>query len=131
MTRFLRPIRWPVIGLLLIALFTGCASLDEQQRKWILMPSERTMRWWGGSTDGMADVWIEHRSAATGGEVKLHALWHAHDDPAAPVLLYLHGARRTVDGSAFRIRSLRELGFSVLAVDYRGFGRSTEATMLT
>ncbi len=44
---------------------------------------------------------------------------------ASPVLLYLHGARYNVTGSAPRIRRLQELGFSVLAVDYRGFGKST------
>jgi uncharacterized protein len=43
----------------------------------------------------------------------------------APVLLYLHGARWNVTGSAFRMRRMQELGFSVLGVDYRGFGKST------
>jgi len=42
------------------------------------------------------------------------------------VLLYLHGARYNVAGSAPRIRRMHELGFSVLAVDYRGFGKSTK-----
>jgi pimeloyl-ACP methyl ester carboxylesterase len=41
------------------------------------------------------------------------------------VLLYLHGARWNVSGSAPRIRRMQELGFSVLAIDYRGFGKST------
>ena len=44
----------------------------------------------------------------------------------APLLLYLHGARRNVEASAFRIRQMGALGFSVLAVDYRGFGLSTD-----
>ncbi|MEP6826234.1 MAG: alpha/beta fold hydrolase, partial [Ramlibacter sp.] len=39
--------------------------------------------------------------------------------------LYLHGARWNVVGSAPRIRRMQELGFSVLAIDYRGFGKST------
>jgi alpha-beta hydrolase superfamily lysophospholipase len=58
--------------------------------------------------------------------VKLHALWLAAENPNAPVLLYLHGARRNVAGSAFRIRQMQQLGFSVLAVDYRGFGKSSD-----
>jgi alpha-beta hydrolase superfamily lysophospholipase len=41
-----------------------------------------------------------------------------------PVLLYLHGARWNVIGSAWRIERMRELGFMVVAVDYRGFGKS-------
>ena len=40
-------------------------------------------------------------------------------------MLYLHGAGRGVYASTFRIEHMRELGFSVLAIDYRGFGRST------
>jgi hypothetical protein len=119
--------RWLAAALLALGLFAGCTTLDEQQRKWILMPTPASTRWWGGSTDGMDEVWIEHRSALAGQTVRLHALWHAHADADAPVLLYLHGARRTVEGSAFRIRHLQDLGFSVLAIDYRGFGRSSEA----
>jgi alpha-beta hydrolase superfamily lysophospholipase len=59
--------------------------------------------------------------------VRLHALWQPQRDPKAPVLLYLHGARRNVWGSSFRIRNMHELGFAVLAIDYRGFGRSSGA----
>ena len=35
------------------------------------------------------------------------------------------GARWNVAGSAPRIRRMQELGFSVLAIDYRGFGKSS------
>lgn len=42
-----------------------------------------------------------------------------------PILLYLHGARWNVSGSTFRMRRMQELGFSVLGVDYRGFGKSS------
>ena len=118
--------RWPALLALALALLAGCATLDEQQRKWIFQPSTGPGR--GGSpADGMDDVWIEHVSAISGEPVRLHALWQPHADPAAPVLLYLHGARRTIEGSTFRIRNMRELGFSVLAIDYRGFGRSSDA----
>jgi alpha-beta hydrolase superfamily lysophospholipase len=105
----------------------GCSTLDEKQRAWIFQPSDRA---WGGSAslaEGMDDVWIAFDSRVTGEKAKLHALWLAADKPAAgqPVLLYLHGARWNVAGSAGRIRRLQELGFSVLAIDYRGFGKST------
>ncbi len=52
--------------------------------------------------------------------------WLAARDPDAPVMLYLHGARWNLTGSVTRIDRWRELGFSVLAVDYRGFGESTD-----
>ena len=111
------------------ALLAGCATLDEKQRAWIFQPSDRT---WGGAAalaDEMADVWINFTSNETGEPVRLHGLWHPStslaERPDAPVLLYLHGARWNVTGSAMRIRRMQELGFSVLAVDYRGFGKST------
>jgi len=124
--------RWLFLLLALLtafALVTGCATLDEKQRGWIFQPSDRS--WWRGdeAAQGMNDVWIDFQSRETGQAVKLHGLWLAHPNlarqPKAPVLLYLHGARFNVVGSAFRARRMQELGFSVLAVDYRGFGKST------
>ena len=114
-----------VFALALAGLTAGCSSLDEQQRKWIFQPSDRT--WWGGlsAAEGMQDRWIEFTSRQTGQPVRLHGLWIAQADPGAPVLLYLHGARWDVRGSAHRMRRMHELGFSVLGVDYRGFGQST------
>ncbi len=129
---------------LVLAAFTGCAALDERQRGWIFQPSDRS---WGNSGQAardMDDIWIEFQSKETGRPVKLHGLWldaqpadatqnatgTAKPPPptpaAAPVLLYLHGARWNVEGSASRMRRMQELGFSVLAIDYRGFGKSTK-----
>ena len=108
------------------ALSMGCATLDEKQRAWIFQPSDRA---WGGSAslaEGMQDVWIPFESRVSGQSVQLHGLWAPAQAPHdAPVMLYLHGARWNVAGSAGRIRRMQELGFSVLAVDYRGFGKST------
>jgi uncharacterized protein len=118
---------WLALGLLLAgALTAGCASFDEQQRKWIFQPQTAGASQRTGNTDGMDDVWIEYAAPSNDSTVKLHALWFANANPRAPVLLYLHGARRNVSSSAFRIRQMQELGFSVLAIDYRGFGRSSE-----
>ena len=110
-----------------VLLTVGCSTLDERQREWIFQPSDRA---WGGSAadaEGMEDVWIEFGSKVTGKPSRLHGLWLAAEPnpETRPVLLYLHGARWNVDGSAPRIRRMQELGFSVLAIDYRGFGKST------
>lgn len=103
----------------------GCAGFDTQQREWIFDP--RKDDWWGGRTAarGMDDVWIRYASREDGEAVTLHGLWLAADAPQAPVMLLLHGARWNVTGSAPRMRRLQSLGFSVLAIDYRGFGRSS------
>lgn len=114
-----------VLPLAALGLQVGCATLDERQRGWIFQPGDRT--WAGGvaAAQGMDDVWIDFKSS--GADVRLHGLWLPQADPGAPVLLYLHGARYDVRGSAPRMRRLHEMGFSVLGVDYRGFGRSTAA----
>lgn len=125
-----------------LALLAGCATLDEKQRAWIFQPSDRS--WSGGvaAAEGMDDVWIDFTDKNNGKAARLHGLWLPAEEAEAtvvspliektastndksPVLLYLHGARFNVTGSAPRMRRMQELGFSVLAIDYRGFGKST------
>lgn len=103
----------------------GCAALDEQQRRWIFQPSKDT---WGGgwAAQGMDDVWLDYTPPG-GDPVRLHGLWLPQPEPAAPVMLYLHGARWNLASSAGRMRRMHDLGFSVLGIDYRGFGQSTDA----
>lgn len=113
----------------LVALLAGgCSTLDERQREWIFQPSDRS---WGNSEEmsqGMDDVWIDFTSSLTGEPVRLHGLWLGGkpEAPDAPVMLFLHGARYNVAGSAPRMRRMHDLGFSVLAIDYRGFGKSSK-----
>jgi pimeloyl-ACP methyl ester carboxylesterase len=54
--------------------------------------------------------------------------WLPHADKNAPTLLYLHGTFRTLLENLHKINALRAAGFSVLAVDYRGWGLSTSIT---
>lgn len=123
--------RWTLLASvfsLCALLAAGCSTLDEQQREWIFQPSDRS---WGNTAAmarGMEDVWIDFQSSITGEPVRLHGLWlgSAPETTATPVLLYLHGARYNVAGSAPRIQRMHELGFSVLAIDYRGFGKSSK-----
>ncbi len=112
-----------------VGLLAGCATLDEKQRLWIFQPSDRSWSRGAEAATSMTDVWIDFDSRETGQPVKLHGLWAPHADferrADAPILLYLHGARWNVTGSAFRMQRMQELGFSVLGIDYRGFGKST------
>ena len=125
----MRYLRFLIILAMVAGLAAGCAALDERQRSWIFQPSDRS---WGASADlanGMDNVWIDFQSKVTGEPVKLHGLWLASAAASgvkAPVLLYLHGARWNVEGSANRIRRMQEVGFSGLAIDYRGFGKSSK-----
>lgn len=59
---------------------------------------------------------------------RLEMWWLPHPDINAPTLLYYHGTFRNLPQNLRKINALREAGFSVLAVEYRGWGRSTVIT---
>jgi len=107
-----------------LLLLGGCAALDHKQREWIFQPSDRTWAAGLAAAEGMQDVWVDFDSRVSGAAARLHGLWLPQPRADAPVLLYLHGARWDVRGSAPRMRRLHDLGFAVLGIDYRGFGRS-------
>jgi pimeloyl-ACP methyl ester carboxylesterase len=110
-----------IAGLLMAASVAGCAYITEKQGDIIFRPTKDT---WGGYRN--AGLQYEERFIPVGANGdQLHAFWAPADDKAAPVLLYLHGARWNLTGSVTRIERWRKLGFSVLAIDYRGFGKST------
>lgn len=99
---------------------TGCATLDTWQRKAIFQ-TEAAKRF--VADDPPPGVEAFDLRLANGDFVNG---WHwpaARND--APTVLFLHGARRNLAGSVARIERWRALGFHVLAIDYRGFGRSS------
>jgi pimeloyl-ACP methyl ester carboxylesterase len=101
----------------------GCTYLTrEKQGELIFRPTKEV--WWGFNADQYKfdEQWIP---VGRNGD-RLHAWWLPADDANAPVLLYLHGARWNLTGSVTRIDRWKRLGFAVLAVDYRGFGRSSD-----
>jgi hypothetical protein len=50
--------------------------------------------------------------------------WWLASPGARYTLVYFHGARVNLTGSVYRLRGFRNAGFNVLAIDYRGYGRS-------
>jgi uncharacterized protein len=108
-----------VLGAVLIG---GCAYLAEKQGELIFRPTKDT--WWGAN--GGTYSYDEHWIAVGDNGQKLDAWWLKAEDPNAPAVLYLHGARWNLSASVTRIDRWRKLGFAVLAVDYRGFGKSSE-----
>jgi len=102
-------------------LFTGCAYMEAKQGEWIFRPTNAT---WRGSSDIPANF-VEHMIPVGKNGDTIHAWFSPAKNKDAPVLLYLHGARWNLTGSATRIPRWNKMGFSVLAIDYRGFGKST------
>jgi uncharacterized protein len=102
-------------------LIGGCAYLSEKQGELIFRPTRDAWSGFDGSRYTFQDQWIP-----VGDGQKLHAWWLPAAKADAPTVLYLHGARWNLTGSVSRVERWRSLGFSVLAVDYRGFGESTD-----
>lgn len=119
-----------VLAVVLCADLAGCAIVDYEQRRWIFLRTDQPSGPAAlAAAQGMQDVWIAFVSThpeQLGEAVRLHGLWLPQPDAAAPVLLFLHGVRWDVRSSAPRMRQLYAHGFSVLGIDYRGFGRSSD-----
>jgi alpha-beta hydrolase superfamily lysophospholipase len=115
---------WAALTAAIFALgaVVGCSSLDEWQRQAIFNPARDSPRWFADPLDG-----TEEYDVVLGNGHTLH-FWYVPQERSAdaPTVLYLHGARWNMNGSVFRISRWHDLGFNVLAVDYRGFGKSTE-----
>ena len=102
----------------------GCAYLDVKQREWIFraqrdvaaMPSDYGLKY--------EEVWLTVPGDREGARERVYAWWIPGPDAQAPALLYLHGARWSLSNNLFRIQRLQRMGFAVLAIDYRGFGKS-------
>ena len=117
--------RWLLRGVVAgLAALLGYVSLETQQRKWIFQAQRSDVAY---ERVDRYDRWIEFVSSETGAPVQLHGRWLAQPRADAPVLLYLHGARCDLPESAERMQLWHELGFAVLGIDYRGFGRSSPA----
>lgn len=117
--------RWLSLALLLaliIGLPVGCAKLAQTERELVFRIEPGVASWYTGLPAGVEELDLSDSSFPAG--ETLYAWWWASEDPDAPALLYLHGSRWNLTGQLFRIQQLRELGFSILAVDYRGFGES-------
>lgn len=117
---------------LLLPTLPGCAWLVDKQSTLALRPT-------AGRPAGLPpDVQLfrprDERFAlpqAIAGKVlpdQVALWWLPHADPQAPTLLYLHGTFRNLYQNLSKIDALREAGFSIVAVDYRGWGDSTPIT---
>ncbi|MEN5167275.1 alpha/beta hydrolase [Achromobacter kerstersii] len=117
--------RLPIRRLVAVAVVTaasvvGCSHLDSWQRQTIFSPQSEPQTWW---RDPAAGTEVYDLALANGDKVRA---WYWQSPKAdAPTVLYLHGARWNLNGSAFRIDGWTRMGYSVLAIDYRGFGAST------
>ena len=100
----------------------GCAQLAEKERELTFRVVPGTASWFDGLPAGVeeSDLVVD----ADGKPQRIHAWWWPAATQQAPAVLYLHGSRWNLTGQTSRIEQLHAFGFSVLAIDYRGFGKS-------
>jgi alpha-beta hydrolase superfamily lysophospholipase len=115
------------IALAMVVVLTACgtAAFQHEESRLTFRVVRETPGWYTGMPDGVQE--FDLPVAASGEPIEhIHAWWWPAPGgrPDAPAILYLHGARWSLTGQLFRIEELRDFGFSVLAIDYRGFGKS-------
>ena len=97
----------------------GCAWLDTKQRELVYRPTPGRP----ASFTGLRPGDLEY--AISSGADQVHFWWLPNADPQAPTLLYLHGTFRNIYQNLRKVEALRDAGFSIVALDYRGWGEST------
>lgn len=109
-----------VVVLALVA--SGCVGLAQKERELTFRPVREAAGWYSGMPEAMQDIYLPVANGTT--TERIHAWWWPAADSNAPALFYLHGARWNLTGHLNRIAQLHSFGFSVFAIDYRGFGKS-------
>ena len=117
-----RRLAFACMAALIIGVPTSCAVLEHTERKLLFRIEPGTAGWYRGLPGDVQEFDIKPASFKAG--QNLHAWWWPAARRDAPAILYLHGVRWNLTGQAFRIEQLRAMGYSVLAIDYRGFGQS-------
>jgi alpha-beta hydrolase superfamily lysophospholipase len=106
-------------GLAVLLAAGGCAQLAHKERELVFRIEPGNASWYSGLPEGVKEVEIP----VSNGQ-RLYSWWWPARERDAPTVLYLHGSRWNLTGHVFRVSQLHDFGFSVLAIDYRGFGRS-------
>jgi uncharacterized protein len=106
-----------------IAYSAVCLLLIFQQPRLIFVPSgviEKTPKFFNLPYE---EVWLPVSVGANKVE-RIHGWWIKAKQPNAKVLLYLHGNGLNIGANIRHANRFHQLGFSVLLIDYRGYGRS-------
>ncbi|WP_213876740.1 alpha/beta hydrolase [Pseudomonas sp. dw_358] len=109
--------------LIAVGLPYGCSRLHLKERELLFNIEPGTASWFDGLPVGVQELNIPVQSLSNFKQ-SLHAWWWPASRADAPAVLYLHGTRWNLTAQLRRIGELHDMGFAVLAIDYRGFGQS-------
>lgn len=112
-----------VAGIVAIAYLLVCISLLLWQNRLIFVPYPIIQTTPANVGLSYQEVWIPV-STKTGKVEHLYGWWIPAASPETGVLLYLHGNGENIGGNVEHSQRFHQLGFSVLLIDYRGYGKS-------
>jgi pimeloyl-ACP methyl ester carboxylesterase len=111
-----------IAGIVALGYIAACAYLWHTQRQLIFVPNALVDR-------TPADVGLEFVdldiAVAAGSWMAAWWLPSRSADSDSAVLLYLHGNDGNLAGEVQRLQALKRYELPILAIDYRGYGRST------
>lgn len=112
-----------VVSFLLLLYVALCIYMWDRQQELIFEP---TPTWLSTPARMGLDYQELHIPSGTGEERgELDAWWVPAAHGSEPTLLYLHGNDRNISSNLSHVQRLHDLGYNILLVDYRGFGKST------
>lgn len=103
----------------------GCAWFDTKQRELVFRPTPGRPTDFKGLRAGDIEFDVDVPGVNAGSSDRLRLWWLPNSDPRAPTLLYLHGTFRNLYQNLRKVEALRQAGFAVVAVEYRGWGDSS------
>ncbi len=120
-------------ALIAISYTSACLSLLVRQNRFIFLPSPRIEITPEQFNLHYQDIWLSVPANSSKVE-RIHGWWIPTDQPEAGVMLYLHGNGINIGANVAQANYFHKLGFSVLLIDYRGYGHSdggfpTESTV--
>ena len=108
-------------GILAIAYLSACLYLFLEQKRFIFFPSTAIATTPADFNLVYQEVWLPVETKA-GKVERIHGWWIP--GKGEKTLLYLHGNGINIGANVADAYRFHQLGFSVLLIDYRGYGRS-------
>ncbi len=116
-----------VVFLIVSTYTAGCLFLYYQQSKYLFFPSPVIEKTPLAYNVPFEDVWLPLKVGGKKSEQKIeqiHGWWMNNPNSNGKVLLYLHGNTLNIAANLYAATGYYKAGFSVLLIDYRGFGKS-------
>jgi hypothetical protein len=119
--------KWAFAGIsamIVIAYVSGCAYMWANQKYYIFMPQRELSQTPADHDLKFEDIYLPVSSENGGRIERMHCWWIPADQPSNRYLIYLHGSAFNIGANISHALRFKNLGFSVLLISYRGYGRS-------